>query len=284
MNTRHYLIIAAALFFSCEEKKNATRPEVISQKIKVIRIKGSETVRPVIVRLIELFQKINPAVYIEYEGGGSNLGLMALKQQEADIVFVSRELTTEEIKNIDTANAYHCENFAFDGLSIVVNLANPVTSLNVSQLRGIYAGYIKNWKDLGGKDLPIIVYSRDISSGTYLFLKEKVLDSLDYTRDDVNLVHNKEIVANVIQTPNAIGYVGHGDIDPNLRVVKLAKGSSNKFIEPNYNTIRSEEYPLSRNLYYLYPRNASAEVLQLDSFLRSESTDQILLETGFIPE
>src|SRR5208283_6212888 len=127
----------------------------------------------------------------------------------------------------------------------------------------------KNWKEVGGKDMPIVVYSRDVSSGTYLFFKEKVLDSLDYTKEDINLVHNKEIVNNVIQSHGAIGYVGHGSVDPNLKVLKLAARNTNEYIEPNYGSIKSGIYPLSRNLYYLYPKSSPNYVLQLDSFLKS---------------
>jgi phosphate transport system substrate-binding protein len=280
---RSFLLLSllAFLLFSCNRKKEGTETK---QRLKVIRVKGSETVRPVIEKVIEQFSKINPEVFIEYEGGGSNLGLLAIKQQETDLAFASRPLTEQDLKDIDTNATFVCRNFAYDGLTIIVNLANPVKRLTISQLGEIYSGRITNWKDVGGKDLPIVVYSRDVSSGTYLFFKEHILGSSDYTKDDINLVHNKEIISNVIQTPNAIGYVGHGDIDPNLKVVSIAAGNSGNFIEPGYNTIKSKEYPLSRNLYYLYPKNSQPHVIQLDSFLRSPSVKQIITEIGFIPE
>jgi phosphate transport system substrate-binding protein len=274
------LFLSTIILAGCGGTKNKA-PE--DRRIKVIRIKGSETVRPVIEKIIQQYSTMHPEVYIEYGGGGSNLGLMALKQNEADIAFMSRPLSSGEMKEIDTTDKFKYRDFASDGLSVIVHLSNPVKEINISQLRGIYAGYIKNWKDIGGKDLPIQVYSRDISSGTYLFFKDHVLGSLDYTEDDINLVHNKEMLANIIENPNAVGYMGHGDILPNVKILKLAAGSSKNFIEPSYASIKSKEYPLSRNLYYLYRRNVPDYVLQLDSFLLSAASRQVIAEVGFIP-
>lgn len=278
-------LFLAFLLFACKGNKNTdTDKKPQERNLKVIRIKGSETVRPVVEKVIEQFATINPNIYVEYEGGGSGLGLMALKQQETDIAFVSRPFTRQEQTEIDTAKKFAQRNMAYDGISIVVNLANPLKEISTEQLQGIYSGKITNWKELGGKELPILVYSRDVSSGTFTFFKEKVLDTLDYTKEDINLVHNKEIVNNILQSPGAIGYVGHGSIDPNLKVLKLAARGSTKFIEPNYASIKSGDYSLSRNLYYLFPKNSPDYVLQLDSFLHSPTVKQIITETGFIPE
>ncbi|HXB40596.1 MAG TPA: phosphate ABC transporter substrate-binding protein [Bacteroidia bacterium] len=282
MKLHHFLLALSILGLSCHRENKSQDGEDIN-KIRLIRVKGSETVRPVIEKVIQQYSVIHPDIYIEYEGGGSNIGIPAIKQNEADIAFMSRPFSEQEKREIDTVNKYICRPFAYDGLTIIVHLSNPVNEINISQLRGIYAGYIKNWKEVGGKDMPILVYSRDISSGTYLFFKEHVMDSLDYRADDINLVHNKEISSNVIENPHAIGYMGHGDILPNVKVLKLAAGSSKNFIEPTYASIKSKEYPLSRTLYYVYHRNAPSYVMQFDSFLTSKTSQQIISEVGFIP-
>ncbi len=277
-------LILLAVCSSCGNGNSGKTENQFEHKVKIIRIKGSETIRPVIEKVIRKFADINPDVYIEYEGGGSNIGLMAIAQQEVDIAFASRPMTKPELYEIDTTKKYSCVNLAFDGLCIIVNINNPVKELNLSQLQSIYSGEKNNWKEFGGKDLPIIVYSRDVSSGTYSFFKDKVMGAIDYRKDDINLIHNEEIVNNVLQSNASIGYVGHGDIKPNLRVLKIATGVSTKYIEPNYGSVKSGEYPLSRNIYYLYSRNAPAYVLQLDSFFKSPTVKEIIADIGFIPE
>ena len=72
---------------------------------------------------------------------------------------------------------------AYDGISVVVNPANPVSNLTFDQLRGIYNGSISNWKDVGGEDKEIVAISRDSSSGTYKYFKEEVLNGDEYRPD-----------------------------------------------------------------------------------------------------
>ena len=66
---------------------------------------------------------------------------------------------------------------AYDGITVVVNPANPVSNLTFDQLRGIYNGSISNWKDVGGEDKEIVAISRDSSSGTYKVLQGRSFDS-----------------------------------------------------------------------------------------------------------
>ena len=64
---------------------------------------------------------------------------------------------------------------AYDALAVIVNPSNPVSQLTRQQLEAIFRGKITNWKQLGGPDMKIIVYSRETSSGTYEFFKESAL-------------------------------------------------------------------------------------------------------------
>src|SRR5690606_8737904 len=70
---------------------------------------------------------------------------------------------------------------AKDGVTFYVNESNPLSSLTMEQLEGIYLGDITNWKEVGGPDAPIVVYTRENSSGTYVFVKDNLLGGEDYT-------------------------------------------------------------------------------------------------------
>ena len=70
---------------------------------------------------------------------------------------------------------------AKDGLSVYVNASNPIKDVTMGQLKDIFTGKDTSWKDVGGGDSKIIPYSRENSSGTYVFFKEHVLMNADYT-------------------------------------------------------------------------------------------------------
>ena len=78
---------------------------------------------------------------------------------------------------------------AYDALAVIVNPSNPVSQLTRQQLEAIFRGKITNWKQLGGPDMKIIVYSRETSSGTYEFFKESALKNKNYMSSTKRLYH-----------------------------------------------------------------------------------------------
>jgi len=137
---------------------------------------GSTTVLPVAQATAEAFMDINPGINISVRGGGSGVGVAALQNKTADIANSSRpmkakEITASKSKGINPT-AYPVAN---DGISIVVHKNNPIKNLTIAQIKGIYTGKIKNWKELGGASMPIVVISRDVASGTFEVFNEKAL-------------------------------------------------------------------------------------------------------------
>ena len=139
-------------------------------------LKGSDTVLPIAQKEAERYMKANPGKPITVVGGGSGVGLAALIDATTDIAMSSRKLKMDErLKLQDAGRAVKETIICYDALSIVVNPANKVGKLTREQVEGIYTGKIKNWKEVGGDDMPIVVYARETSSGTYEFFKEFVI-------------------------------------------------------------------------------------------------------------
>jgi phosphate transport system substrate-binding protein len=88
---------------------------------------------------------------------------------------------------------------AYDGITVIVNYLNPVSSLNFAQLRGIYNGSISNWKEVGGQDKPIVVNCRDNNSGTYKDFQKDVMYGDNYRPDALTQADTGAIVINVSQ-------------------------------------------------------------------------------------
>ena len=153
------------------------------------RIKGSDTVLPLTQELSEMYMKKNPSATVTVTGGGSGVGISALLDGTTDLAMASRKIKFSEKMKMKQAKHEPCEYIvAYDALAVIVNPQNPVKQLTREQLEDIFRGKITNWKEVGGEDARIVVYSRETSSGTYEFFKESVL-------------HNKNYMSSVLSMP-----------------------------------------------------------------------------------
>jgi phosphate transport system substrate-binding protein len=146
-----------------------------------LTMKGSDTMVILGQRWAETYMKKNSNTTIQVTGGGSGTGISALINGTTDVCQSSRSIKQSEKEKLrERYNTPGVEiSVAKDGLAVYVNAMNLVKALTMDQLRLIYTGKITNWKDVGGADAKIIVYSRENSSGTYVFFKEHVLNNAD---------------------------------------------------------------------------------------------------------
>src|SRR5262249_7728450 len=126
---------------------------------------------------------------------------------------------------------------ALDGVAIYVNGGNPVDSLTVDQLADIFSGKVTNWSQVGGKNTPINLYSRDNNSGTYAFLKEHVLKGQEFAPAATVLPGSLQIIAKVGMDPGALGY-GSIEFAKGIKHLKISAGSGSPAITAGLDTIR----------------------------------------------
>src|SRR6056297_1653438 len=142
-----------------------------------IQIKGSTTVLPIAQKCAEAFMKANPDIAISISGGGSGNGIKALIDGTTDIADASRFIKDKEVKRAVENGRYPVPfGVAYDSIVPIVHPSNAVTDLSLEQLKAIYKGKVKNWKEVGGPDKKIVVISRDTSSGTYEVWEKLVMD------------------------------------------------------------------------------------------------------------
>jgi phosphate transport system substrate-binding protein len=147
-----------------------------SAMAETLVIKGSTTVLPVTQKVAEAYMKEFPNVNISISGGGSGNGIKAIIDGTTDIANSSRFIKDSEVKQAVDNGAYPVPfSVAYDCIIPVVHPDNAVDDLTIDQLQAIYMGKVKNWKEVGGDDRPVVVISRDTSSGTYEVWEEKVL-------------------------------------------------------------------------------------------------------------
>lgn len=261
----------------------ALLPQLYSQNVNC-KIKGSDTVLPLTQKEAEVFMKKYPGSSIMVTGGGSGVGLAALQNGTTDIAQSSRKMKLDEKMKLQDAGKVFTESIiAYDALAVIVNPSNKVNQLTREQLESIYTGKVTNWKEVGGDDMPIVVYSRESSSGTFEFFKEHVLNKKNFTPSALLMPATGAIVQSVSQTKGAIGYVGLAYLEANVKALKVSYDKGVTYVVPSVENAMNKTYPISRPLYYYYLNSAEKAVKPLIDFILSTEGQKIVKEVGYVP-
>jgi phosphate transport system substrate-binding protein len=249
-----------------------------------ITIKGSDTMVILGQRWAEQYMAKVPATTIQVTGGGSGTGISALINGTTDICQASRTMSEAEKNNLKEKYKTSGEEIpvARDGLSVYVNAANPIKDLNMDQLRLIFTGKITNWKEVGGKDANIILYSRENSSGTYVFFKEHVLKNADYAQRAQSMPGTAAVVNAVSKEKNGIGY-GGAAYAKGIRVLKIKKDADSPAVEPNLANVQNGSYPLSRPLFFYLRNKAAGDIKSFIDWVLSAEGQAIVTKVGYFP-
>ncbi len=243
-------------------------------------VKGSDTMVILAQRWAEAWMKLNPAKKVQVTGGGSGTGIAALINGTTDVADASRAMKPDERAKVKAAAGVEAVEtvVARDGVAIYVNDANPVSQLTPEQLRSIYTGDVTNWKQVGGPDAPIVLYSRENSSGTYVFVKEHVLGDEDFAPSAQTLPGTAAVVNAVAKDKNGIGYGGaaYGKGTRELKV-KTDKGD----VAPSADNVKSGAYPLSRNLYFYAREEPKGDAKTFLDFCLSPEGQELVEKVGY---
>ena len=247
-----------------------------------VTVKGSDTMVILAQRWAEEFMKKNAPTKVQVTGGGSGTGVAALINGTTDIAMSSRPMKEAESDKLRTRfNSTGNEvAVARDGVTFYVHESSPLDSLTMEQLRGIYLGDITNWKEVGGPDAPIVVYSRENSSGTYVFVKDNLLNGEDFASSAQTLPGTAAVVNAVSKEKHGIGY-GGAAYAKGIKELKVNSGSG--AIAPTAENIKSGKYPLSRDLYFYLRGKPAGEVKAFIDFTLSAEGQQLVQKVGYFP-
>ena len=247
------------------------------------RIKGSDTVLPVAQQTAERFMNQHPDTRVTVTGGGTGVGISALLDNTTDIAMASRPIKFSGRMKIKSAGEDVAEIVvAYDALAVVVHPSNPVKQLTRQQLEDIFRGKITNWKQVGGDDRKIVVYSRETSSGTYEFFKESVLKNKNYMASSLSMPATGAIIQSVSQTKGAIGYVGLAYVSPRVKTLSVSYDGKH-YAAPTVENATNKTYPIVRPLYYYYNVKKKAEIDPLIQYILSPDGQDIIKKSGYIP-
>jgi len=284
-------------------------------------VAGSETMKPIMIRIASAFRQWQPDVKIAVQGGGSDEGLKSFLQNQATIrrgdadaspkshqvsgythlLASSRALTDGERRDFRSRYGYEVTEIpiALDAVAIYVNQGNPIEGLTMEQLDAIFGrdrkrGFseeITTWGQLGLKEewaqQPIHRYGQDRRSGTRKFFIQEALLNGDF-RADVREESGpaSEILA-ISRDPLGIGYAGIAFQVSSLRVVPLAKQAGMSFVAPRMESAEDGTYPLSRHLYLYAKKDPKADleppILEFLRFVNSREGQDMVAKAGAYP-
>lgn len=206
-----------------------------------ITVAGSTSVQPLAQELASSFTDKNPGLKINVNGGGSSAGIKASSEGAAQIGTSSRELKPEE-KSLGLKETV----IAKDGIAIILHPSNNITNLTKEQIKKIFSGEIKNWKEVGGADKPITVVTREEGSGTRGAFEEIVMGK-ETKISDKAIVQGSTggVKTTVSTTENAIGFMSIGALDTSVKAIKVDN------IEANEKNVKEGAYPISRPFIFL---------------------------------
>lgn len=249
---------------------------------KAITVKGSDTLLLLGQRWAEVYMQRNPGVVIQVTGGGSGVGIAALINGSTDVCQASRSMKDSEKSKL--RDRYFSTGIeipvARDGVTLYVNEKNPVNELTLEQIGELYTGKIVNWSQVGGPNAKVVLYGRENSSGTYVFFREKALKKADYSASMQSLPGTAAVVNAVAKDVNGIGYGGAAYAKGVKELaVKTGRGS----FKPTAENVKTNSYPLARNLYWYLRGKPSGEVKKLVDWVLSPEGQEIVVKVGYFP-
>lgn len=244
-----------------------------------LEINGSTTVLPIAQKAAEAFMKVYPEVNVSVSGGGSGNGIKAIIDGTTDVANSSRFIKDKEVALAVEKGVYPVPfGVAYDCIVPVVHPKNPVKNLTLAQLKAIYKGEIKNWKEVGGEDKEIVIISRDTSSGTYEVWEEKIMNKERVSPAALLQASNGAVAQAVSKNTFALGYVGLSYLNKDMKALTVdgVAGSAENAL--------SGAYPVSRVLYMFTKGWPTGMTLQFINFVMHPAKGQkIVAEAGYVP-
>lgn len=285
-----YTALCAMFLLSFPQCQSPDGPSRKGPSYDSIVMKGSESELKLLNNMLQSYNKAHPGAPSSLDGGGTGTGIDALINGKVNIANASRMISDEETVRAKTNQVNPVAAIiAEDAVAIITHPKVGVDSLSLSELARVFSGKVKNWKELGGYDLPVVIFGRNDQSGTYHYLLSR-LNIEAYAPGAAVKTGNDAIVDAVSLAPGAIGYVSLGSImdaegRPRKDVWAINANVEGGLACSPYQkeAVKNGDYPLTRPLYQYTNGMPSGKVLE---FIRYEISDQqqaLLQSQGYFP-
>jgi len=272
------LFVNTSILYSCD----------LSSEFTIV-VAGSTSVQPFAEILAEEFMKnYYSESDIDIQGGGSSAGFQAVTEGTADLGMSSRNLKPSEEEQ-----GYYVFEIAKDGLAIIVHPENPIVSLTLEQVRGIYKGEIiywsdlTDWSDVGSRDAKIHIITREEGSGSRGAFEEAVMDGKRISPKAMVQDSNGQVRQLVSNDRNSIGFISLGLVESEdnfgkVRFKNDVKAVNLDGIAPTLENVINESYTLHRPFLFFTKDEPSGLLAQFIGFTLSLEGQDILIKEGLV--
>jgi phosphate transport system substrate-binding protein len=264
---RALVMLALAVTVGCSSNLTPATPP--PNEVVALRIYSTEDALPLLQSLSLSFAAQYTNIPIESYFHNQNILLEKLATGETDYV-ISHHFPTE------SESSYWAAPLAQDAVALIVNSANPLANLTIEDLRRIYRGYLTNWQELGGDDLPITIYSRDEGAGIRLEFERLVMGQERTSPNALVLPSTQAVLEQVELDLGAIAYLPLSLLNEGVQLISI-EGSS-----PSLESIQSNRYPFRMSLYIIGLTEPSDSYLAFIAWAQS-SEGQTSISGQFAP-
>lgn len=254
-----------------------------------IKNKGSDTLVTVAQAWAEEYSKVAGGTVVTVTGGGSGTGINAMINGTVDIANASRKMKASEFDTARAAGIEPVEHIVgFDALAVYVHKDNPIESITIEQLAGIYGedGTTTKWSDIGvdmGDNDEIVRVSRQNNSGTYVYFRNTVLGKQGrYKLGSLDLHGSKDVVELVEKTAGAIGYSGLAYANEHVKLVPVSI-NGNAAVTPSVETAVEGTYPIARPLMMYTNGEPTGAIKEYMDWILSPTGQAIIQAKGYAP-
>ena len=257
-------------------------------KVEIVTVKGSDTEVNLVQELAEQFMENDPNISLTITGGGSGYGIASLINQKTDIANSSRPLNEKEKQLIEKQNIkVYPVIFAQDAIAVIVHPNTKITELSLENVGKIFRGEIKNWKELGGSDVPVSLYGRQSNSGTFVYFRERILKG-EYDPSIKQMNGTAQLIEAVKQDIGGVGYVGIGyllnkkdEVVSTIIAVKLRENDKPAVSPLDKEAIIDGRYPIIRPLFQFLNDKPTGKTLEFLRYELSTEGQKIVAQKGY---
>lgn len=266
------LLFLIAILSACGNS-NDEGAESSNEGSAAVSVSGSTSVGPLAEKIAENFKETSN-VKVEINQIGSSAGITNAISGVSEIGMSSRDLKEEEKSSglVETIIAY-------DGIVVVTHPSNKVKNLTMEQVKAVFTGEVTNWKELGGRDMEIVVVSREDGSGSRDAFQEIVgYSSGELVRSAIIASGNGNIKTTVATNKHAVGFISFEYIDSSISTIDI------NGVEATAENVLQQKYSLSRPFLFVHKEdritNAGKQYIE---YILSPDGQAIVAETGAIP-
>lgn len=229
----------------------------------VLKAAGSTSMAPLLADLAAAYSAQQPHITFDIQGGGSRLGQTLVESGRVDMGMISwpAQNLPGSVRSIPIAR---------DAVAIILHPENKIETLSLLETRDIFSGRRLNWQEVDGLAGPIQVISREEGSGTRAAFEMLVMADERVTPTAIVLPNSQAVVDFVAQHPGAVGYVSLALVTEKVYAVPL------EGIPPTLDSLTAGNYPLTRELSLLVPRQSQPELAKFVEFSLSPAGQAIV--------